>query len=560
MLLAMAMLPMGAWAQATVTWDFTQALSSNDVTAFAQEDYVAASGKDWVSTTEGSKEEYSTSNFVLHDDYLKVGATVLEKTDGLKFHGVKNRFLINNYTGKYCIQVKAADAYIIIPGLKAGYKVEMVYKAASGTDRYFEPTNLTYDDSADDKDGWKANGTTQITATGTVTADGAVLLTCKGGTINVHSITVKDESDNVLSIAEVKALYAVVKAEPTTYKEWDFTKTISEDLTSYGWASSGSVYNYNTAIAQMNEVDLFSGTSLAGLLIGKNSGEASTSTFKFTNGKRLNLNGQYTFIRIPGLKAGDKVAVNFSAAGSSERYLSIINGTAADAATLMSNATSDVKTAVITIDNNDALTITCATSGMYFYSIKVYKAVILNGSGYGTMSYGGNVKVTGADAYKAELNTSAKTITCTKIADGKVPAGAGVLLYGDAQAKVVLEPISESLGELAGNDLIGTTKADGSLMAKDAGKYQYVLSGETFKHFTGTAFTPGKAYFETDAAVSAPNFNIEFSDGNTTGISEALNVKSQDDATTPVYNLAGQRVANPTKGLYIVNGKKVVIK
>ena len=27
-----------------------------------------------------------------------------------------------------------------------------------------------------------------------------------------------------------------------------------------------------------------------------------------------------------------------------------------------------------------------------------------------------------------------------------------------------------------------------------------------------------------------------------------------------VYNLAGQRVAQPTKGLYIVNGKKVVIK
>ena len=27
-----------------------------------------------------------------------------------------------------------------------------------------------------------------------------------------------------------------------------------------------------------------------------------------------------------------------------------------------------------------------------------------------------------------------------------------------------------------------------------------------------------------------------------------------------VYNLAGQRVAQPTKGLYIVNGKKVIIK
>ena len=35
-------------------------------------------------------------------------------------------------------------------------------------------------------------------------------------------------------------------------------------------------------------------------------------------------------------------------------------------------------------------------------------------------------------------------------------------------------------------------------------------------------------------------------------------MKGQTDGI--YYNLAGQRVAQPTKGLYIVNGKKVVIK
>ena len=35
-------------------------------------------------------------------------------------------------------------------------------------------------------------------------------------------------------------------------------------------------------------------------------------------------------------------------------------------------------------------------------------------------------------------------------------------------------------------------------------------------------------------------------------------MKGQTDGE--FYNLAGQRVAQPTKGLYIVNGKKVVIK
>ena len=44
---------------------------------------------------------------------------------------------------------------------------------------------------------------------------------------------------------------------------------------------------------------------------------------------------------------------------------------------------------------------------------------------------------------------------------------------------------------------------------------------------------------------------------------DATSIQSVHDARMAAngcYNLAGQRVARPTKGLYIVNGKKVVIK
>ena len=37
-------------------------------------------------------------------------------------------------------------------------------------------------------------------------------------------------------------------------------------------------------------------------------------------------------------------------------------------------------------------------------------------------------------------------------------------------------------------------------------------------------------------------------------------VKQTQKMEGTVYNLAGQRVAQPTKGLYIVNGKKVMMK
>ena len=43
----------------------------------------------------------------------------------------------------------------------------------------------------------------------------------------------------------------------------------------------------------------------------------------------------------------------------------------------------------------------------------------------------------------------------------------------------------------------------------------------------------------------------------TSGISNAIIDKNSDNA---IFNLAGQRVANPTKGIYIQNGKKIVMK
>jgi len=43
-----------------------------------------------------------------------------------------------------------------------------------------------------------------------------------------------------------------------------------------------------------------------------------------------------------------------------------------------------------------------------------------------------------------------------------------------------------------------------------------------------------------------------------TGISATL--MNSEKVNSDVYNLAGQKVMNPTKGLYIVNGKKVLKK
>jgi hypothetical protein len=53
---------------------------------------------------------------------------------------------------------------------------------------------------------------------------------------------------------------------------------------------------------------------------------------------------------------------------------------------------------------------------------------------------------------------------------------------------------------------------------------------------------------------------MNFDEGETTGIIEMEDVRSQKADVNAVFDLQGRRVAQPTKGLYIVNGKKIVIK
>lgn len=81
---------------------------------------------------------------------------------------------------------------------------------------------------------------------------------------------------------------------------------------------------------------------------------------------------------------------------------------------------------------------------------------------------------------------------------------------------------------------------------------------------TTKALKPGRCYFTREDpdnfARSFDGTTIEFidEDGTTTINEHELN--ESHELSGAVYDLQGRRVENPTKGLYIVNGKKVVIK
>ena len=102
---------------------------------------------------------------------------------------------------------------------------------------------------------------------------------------------------------------------------------------------------------------------------------------------------------------------------------------------------------------------------------------------------------------------------------------------------------------------VGTMTNTGSL----DNIYALNNDGDTFKKGTATV-EPFRAYFAaTSTAATATSLGISFGNSGTTGIEE-LKPSAIDLKREGVYNLNGQRVAKPTKGLYIVNGKKVIIK
>jgi len=183
----------------------------------------------------------------------------------------------------------------------------------------------------------------------------------------------------------------------------------------------------------------------------------------------------------------------------------------------------------------------------YIAIIRPDATVTLNAKGFATYSKATDFEFAGAKAYKMALNENEKTITGTEVT-GKIAAGEGILLKGEAGAKIA---ITETTGATAleGNSLKGTTTASGKATVPT---YCYTLSGDTFKKFKGAEFNDNKAYLESTQDLSGQSLEIIFDDQPT-----AINFVVEDDANVAVapvktikngqlfignYNVAGARI------------------
>lgn len=74
-----------------------------------------------------------------------------------------------------------------------------------------------------------------------------------------------------------------------------------------------------------------------------------------------------------------------------------------------------------------------------------------------------------------------------------------------------------------------------------------------------TLLADGVSYtFSADKGTNESRFMLRIGGTVVTAINEELRMKSEESAIAPCYNLNGQRIAEPQKGLYIVNGKKIL--
>ena len=161
------------------------------------------------------------------------------------------------------------------------------------------------------------------------------------------------------------------------------------------------------------------------------------------------------------------------------------------------------------------------------------------------------------------FNRETGVLTMTRVYD--VPAGTGLLVKGTAGTYEVPESPSHSVYV---NLLRGVT-VERKLSATTGGYVNYVLgSGTNGTGFyrvptEGTTLAAGRAYLTIPAetAASRSTLRLVFDDEDeATGISATLVNSEERIVNSEVYDLQGRRVELPQRGLYIRNGKKVIIK
>ena len=158
--------------------------------------------------------------------------------------------------------------------------------------------------------------------------------------------------------------------------------------------------------------------------------------------------------------------------------------------------------------------------------------------------------------YTAKVNEAKSAVVLTEVPAGSVIAKGTPVLVGAEEGSYTFVASADEAATIENNDLkaaAADTKGDGATiyaLVEQNGEAVFAPLKE------GVAVSLGHAYLELPAASATRFYSIQFG-GETTGINEVNAAAKADGA---YYTLQGVKTSKAAKGIYIHNGKKVVIK
>ena len=405
----------------------------------------------------------------------------------------------------------------------------------------------------------------------------------------VKAFAVKSNLENS-SIASA----TITKVVPAVTSSWDFTnwsdatkngvkadteawsenekKTASEGIvfgengrSNKSAISAGSSLQFGTTNIEETDGLTFSvGEYGLGLMFNLPKATVSNTEYTYNGSQFLWLYSKNSIITIPSVPAGATIEIGVeSHNGGSDRGVTLKNGSTTLTQTQGEATSTTYQECKWTNATAGDVTVT-PSSGLHIYYITItanVETVPVTTDCEGGLATFASAKALdlanlpeGVEAYKVTTasNTSAKLEKVTVA----VPAGTGLIFKGTKGATYNI-PVAASASELSDNLLIGVTAVDGYTVADGEAYALSKTDGLLHPVSEGLTIPAGKAYLEASNFAGARTISLVFED-EATGISTIDN--RQQTRINEVYNLRGQRVAQPTRGLYIVNGKKVLVK
>ena len=386
---------------------------------------------------------------------------------------------------------------------------------------------------------------------------------------------VKTYSNIQLTSSEKKIKFKVVKKG-----DWDTgsTTNIEKEITPYTYDIKIQVWTneFNGAVCSLTEVPITSYYVVGGLdgagdwTVSSEPMYENSGVFSTTFSKPSTASAAYRFAVAPNTVISDGSVFNWTKlirpyqASSSDKVLSFEDidnyaTTNREAEGNAWNIPSTLKDCILTFTYN---------SNTYQYSISQYfeRTLYPAAEGFATFSFAYDVAIPqGITAkYASAVDATTGKITWNEFSGG-IKAQQGALLVASTvpteNTPIRFTPVA-NLAAFSETNLMKPILAEQKL-EQVSGSTRYILAkpGNSVGFYkvnsNGSWVNAGTAYLEvpTPQQGGAPDF-IPL-DGGTTGIANISNETMRDNQ---YYTLDGRRVAEPTKGLYIVNGKKVIIK